>query len=879
MKMTFGRSNHSATFSTVVPSTRERAVGRWMYTLFFALVGAMISSGLAAADEGGKVWPTLQKPDMWEVINGTWKFEEDGTVRQTERDEDANQPYLLRWKGDLPEQFHLSVQIKRESSLRNEDDEEISNGFVVVRGSKDGAYGHRFGFDMGIGRIRHIVWHILLGEDKSRVRFSRSRTARNANWQYFALSVDDSYYEWYYDSDNWGRSRDEMEIPRKVLIAQHNWEFMDQDELFLRVEGVPGAFRDLDVVPLNKAPPPDRFLQWNPGDLELEADGTDGTDAVVSFDRTRPVFRWEMQGEAMRWNDLKYVNRIYDERGNLVERGTTHALDREWRPRQSLQPGSRYRWILEVHGSHGKLRGGEMGKQFKISEDPTEDPDAITMKTDRVQHVTEHRPTLLWQWNWSGEVDEVNVHRMRQNVDEVVMEDGEFAELNTSTDYEKLQGNGVLAKGTFNWKPKRPLDSGLTRLELRFRKGGERLAKREAVVVHSEPTVQHEIRDREATLQVDGALFVPLGTYRDPGDHSSDTAPTSLERTLPANYTLIHAYHFESSHWYRMRRDEERLKTVFSEENLQRLIETARDFLQRAEAAGLKVFLGFKRAWVDQKHWEFIERYVAALKDEPALLTWYLYDEPNWIGYSPAHMTEVAERVREIDPDHPVSIYLNNWREITSYIRGMDIVFAGMPNTELPMAREQWRNTVHYAEAFTGETHPPAVWPVSGYHNGVDPATVWSDAYAALIGRAPGLVHYHYPGYDRQHPEMFAAVGKSNSMLKEVMPRLFAEGEELDVPSKHPRRISRSDDSPGFVEPEESDEAVMARAKYLDTGEIYVILFNYGSIQNLWRWSVPKNLDPGQSDVIYGEAKSKFENDVLTVTMKAFSGCIIRLTP
>lgn len=63
-------------------------------------------------------------------------------------------------------------------------------------------------------------------------------------------------------------------------------------------------------------------------------------------------------------------------------------------------------------------------------------------------------------------------------------------------------------------------------------------------------------------------------------------------------------------------------------------------------------------------------------RDHPALLAWYLSDEPTGRGVSPDSLQKMYDFVRELDPYHPISIVFDAPQRAREYADAMDIVMA-----------------------------------------------------------------------------------------------------------------------------------------------------------------------------------------------------------
>ncbi len=68
---------------------------------------------------------------------------------------------------------------------------------------------------------------------------------------------------------------------------------------------------------------------------------------------------------------------------------------------------------------------------------------------------------------------------------------------------------------------------------------------------------------------------------------------------------------------------------------------------------------------------------IKMFRDHPALLGWYISDEPNGISITPEKLEEIYRTVKENDPWHPVSIvFMAPFTNSKKYINALDIVMA-----------------------------------------------------------------------------------------------------------------------------------------------------------------------------------------------------------
>ena len=74
---------------------------------------------------------------------------------------------------------------------------------------------------------------------------------------------------------------------------------------------------------------------------------------------------------------------------------------------------------------------------------------------------------------------------------------------------------------------------------------------------------------------------------------------------------------------------------------------------------------------------ELLEYELKAFRDHPALLAWYIADEPNGFGIAPDSLETIYRIIKSIDPWHPVSIvFMAPFLSSRKYINSLDIVMA-----------------------------------------------------------------------------------------------------------------------------------------------------------------------------------------------------------
>ncbi|MEI8226489.1 MAG: hypothetical protein WCG82_11250, partial [Bacteroidota bacterium] len=80
---------------------------------------------------------------------------------------------------------------------------------------------------------------------------------------------------------------------------------------------------------------------------------------------------------------------------------------------------------------------------------------------------------------------------------------------------------------------------------------------------------------------------------------------------------------------------------------------------------------------------------ILTFRDHPALLGWYISDEPTGNKISPEKLEEIYKTVKENDPWHPVSIvFMTPFLSSRKYINALDIVMADpYPVPDIPITR------------------------------------------------------------------------------------------------------------------------------------------------------------------------------------------------
>ena len=181
------------------------------------------------------------------------------------------------------------------------------------------------------------------------------------------------------------------------------------------------------------------------------------------------------------------------------------------------------------------------------------------------------------------------------------------------------------------------------------------------------------------------------------------------------------------------------------------------------------------------------EEWLKAARTHPALLGWYLTDEPEGHGNSPAGEHERYLKLKQQDPDHPIGLCHFLFDALAKYKDGADFtmtdVYPVTANRDVPL-----RNVgIHIDEA--RRVHGPN-WPNWAYiqvFGGPDtdggkwaqplPHEVRCMTYIALVHRTTGILYF---SYWPKAPRTWESIGPLNREIHRLVPWLVAPGKEVE---------------------------------------------------------------------------------------------------
>ena len=187
---------------------------------------------------------------------------------------------------------------------------------------------------------------------------------------------------------------------------------------------------------------------------------------------------------------------------------------------------------------------------------------------------------------------------------------------------------------------------------------------------------------------------------------------------------------------------------------------------------------------------------VMRYRGHPALLAWYLVDEPADAGVKATDTMQIYERIRQLDPYHPVSLVNNRPHTFADYIGSSDVIAIDpypVPNYPISRVSEYARQA-----SWVSMTQKP-VWLVAQAFGGVEhwprpptAAELRNMVYQGLVQGVTGVFFYRYCGEDERNIQpdaLWREVRRLAQELETLSPVLMAEDRTFRV-----RRVGGTQD-------------------------------------------------------------------------------------
>jgi hypothetical protein len=191
------------------------------------------------------------------------------------------------------------------------------------------------------------------------------------------------------------------------------------------------------------------------------------------------------------------------------------------------------------------------------------------------------------------------------------------------------------------------------------------------------------------------------------------------------------------------------------------------------------------------------EPWVKAATNHPALLAWYLADEPEG-RLKPEELQQRYKILKAKDPNHPIGLCHTSFEALTQFKDACDFTMTDIyPITAkrdqnimgVSIMTEEARR-IHgtkwpawtYIQSFGGPETDHGVWAVPLPHE------IRFMVYQALVHRSTGILYFSY--WPRQ-PRMWQSIAPLNREIQQLIPRLVAPGTEGKCTASTPQIQAR----------------------------------------------------------------------------------------
>lgn len=234
-------------------------------------------------------------------------------------------------------------------------------------------------------------------------------------------------------------------------------------------------------------------------------------------------------------------------------------------------------------------------------------------------------------------------------------------------------------------------------------------------------------------LYVDGLPFLPTGFYSSLNENNY----TFLKSEVTQGINLYSPYH-----------------NIVKENQNNRM-----GYLDLCAQLGIKVNynvcslaatkggVGIKSTESEEKRFQSLREEIMRVKDHPALLSYYIADEPDGQGISPETLQRSYDLIHEIDPYHPISVVIISSLPAKRYAKTYDIIMADpypVPNAPAKEAPRMIK------DIYQQMRYEKAVWLVPQVFGGGEIWTRESTArevrimcYGSILDGARGIQGFH----------------------------------------------------------------------------------------------------------------------------------------
>ncbi len=232
------------------------------------------------------------------------------------------------------------------------------------------------------------------------------------------------------------------------------------------------------------------------------------------------------------------------------------------------------------------------------------------------------------------------------------------------------------------------------------------------------------------TLMVHGLPFIPFGFYA-----YSPVFPTLPEEEAVKGFNMMSPY----------------------QKITKKTLKQRKAYMDRCAALGMKVNynllsvaggggVGSKMDLASEKKRKLLIREINTFKDHPALLSWYIADEPVGQGKPPEPIAETYKLIKKLDPYHPVTVVFMTPSQAWRYAGTMDIVMAdpypipNAPVTTVEKVSKLLENSFYPAKPLW--IVPQAFGGAENWKREPTPGEIRVMTYLALINGARGIQYF-----------------------------------------------------------------------------------------------------------------------------------------
>lgn len=311
------------------------------------------------------------------------------------------------------------------------------------------------------------------------------------------------------------------------------------------------------------------------------------------------------------------------------------------------------------------------------------------------------------------------------------------------------------------------LDNGLHTAAVELLRGKEVIGRSRVRFVKAPPAANEvKIDYRTRGLIVGGKPFFPFGFYTHNGAfYDTYTAQLLPDLEAPYKFNLICVYHNFS--WERRVEFRPRIQ----------------QFLDRCEAVGMKMHYDIRHmtdAEIDKDNEAHIRDEMTAVREAPALLCWYLSDEPAGRRIPPDRYVKRYPQLKEWDPYHPTTMVFCVPAKAAEYRDGLDILMVDpYPIPNGPVTRVA--DVVELVRRDTFDEVP--IWCVPQAFGGGEwwgreptPAEERCMTYLAIVHGATGIQYFiRRPPWNNPFvPALWGEIRRMAAEIRQLTPVLLS---------------------------------------------------------------------------------------------------------